>query len=142
MLTSQTALVVADLLHTLAIDNVTLDAVSGTTLVIDELLHALALDGVALTSQTTLAITDLLHGVSIDNLTLALPGGITEEMILQILTGKKIFNGIGWSVYDDTDTLLTDAGGVIWHGGVHGALLWGRQLLLDILTTLRRRQRR
>ena len=66
----------------------------------------------------------------------------TEEQILEVLTGKKVFDGNTWRVYDATDTEIADASGVIWHGGVHGALLWGRQLLIDILTTLRRRQRR
>ena len=67
----------------------------------------------------------------------------TEQDILEVLTGKKIFDGRTWRVYDQTDTEIASAGGVLWRG-VHGALLWGinRVNRLEILTFLRRIGRR
>lgn len=47
----------------------------------------------------------------------------TEAQILAILTGRKVFDGRQWRVYDALGAELVDAGGVLWRG-VHGALLW------------------
>lgn len=52
----------------------------------------------------------------------------TAEQILEVLVGKKVFTGRQWVSYDETDTPLVDAGGVLWKG-VHGALLWGALFL-------------
>jgi hypothetical protein len=47
----------------------------------------------------------------------------TEAQILALLTGRKVFDGRQWRVYDSGGTELADPGGVLWRG-VHGALLW------------------
>lgn len=48
----------------------------------------------------------------------------TEAQILAVLTGRKVFDGRQWRVFDATTGIeLADAGGVLWRG-VHGALLW------------------
>ena len=67
----------------------------------------------------------------------------TEEDILAVLTGKKVFDGNTWRVYDATDTELASSDGVLWRG-VHGALLWGINRIgrLEVLTFFRRRMRR
>lgn len=46
----------------------------------------------------------------------------TEAEILAVLTGRKVFDGRQWRVYDAYGTEIT-TGGVLWRG-VHGALLW------------------
>lgn len=45
------------------------------------------------------------------------------EQILALLTGKKVFDGAVWHVFDQHGIELTDVNGVLWRG-VHGALLW------------------
>jgi len=53
----------------------------------------------------------------------------TEAQILAILTGRKVFDGRQWRVYDAGGVELADSGGVLWRG-VHGALLWSAALAL------------
>lgn len=52
----------------------------------------------------------------------------TESQILALLTGRKVFDGRQWRVYDSGGTELADPGGVLWRG-VHGALLWNAALV-------------
>lgn len=47
----------------------------------------------------------------------------TTSEILAVLTGRKVFDGRQWRVYDGDGVELTADGGVLWRG-VHGALLW------------------
>jgi len=47
----------------------------------------------------------------------------TEAQILAVLTGRKVFDGRQWRVFDAGGVELADPGGVFWRG-VHGALLW------------------
>lgn len=51
----------------------------------------------------------------------------TEAEVLALLTGKKVFDGRQWRVYDSGGVELADPGGVLWRG-VHGALLWNAVL--------------
>jgi hypothetical protein len=45
----------------------------------------------------------------------------TTAEILALLTGRKVFDGHKWRVYDAGGTEIADPGGVLWRG-VHGAL--------------------
>lgn len=51
----------------------------------------------------------------------------TEAEILALLTGRKVFDGRQWRVYDSGGVEIADPGGVLWKG-VHGALLWNAAL--------------
>lgn len=51
----------------------------------------------------------------------------TEADILAVLTGRKVFDGRQWRVYDAGGVELVDTAGVLWKG-VHGALLWNAVL--------------
>lgn len=46
-----------------------------------------------------------------------------EQQILALLTGRKVFDGVKWHVFDADGNELADPAGVLWRG-VHGALLW------------------
>lgn len=65
----------------------------------------------------------------------------TEAQVLEILVGKKVFDGRTWRVYDAGGVELADPGGVLWRGN-HGALLWNRARNSDVLIRMRRRVRR
>lgn len=47
----------------------------------------------------------------------------TEAQVLAILTGRKVFDGRQWRVYDAAGVELGDPSGALWRG-VHGAMLW------------------
>ena len=54
----------------------------------------------------------------------------TTAEILSVLTGKKVFDGHKWRVYDPGGGELADLGGVLWRG-MHGALLWNAAIQAD-----------
>lgn len=64
-----------------------------------------------------------------------------EDDILEVLRGKKVFDGRKWRVYDAGGVELANEEGVLWRGN-HGALLWNRARNADVLIRMRRRVRR
>lgn len=65
----------------------------------------------------------------------------TEEQILAVLTGRKVFDGNTWRVYDPGGTELAHPGGVLWRGA-HGALLWNVNAVRASLVPIFVRRRR
>lgn len=48
---------------------------------------------------------------------------MTLNDVYQILVGKKVYDG-AWHVYDESDTELTDTGGVLWRANPGALLMW------------------
>ncbi len=70
---------------------------------------------------------------------------MNPDDILAVLRAKKVFdaNARTWRAYDETDTELTN-GSALWRG-VHGAILWGREMAgaaTEWIMRNRRRRRR
>ena len=71
----------------------------------------------------------------------------TEAEVLEVLLGQKVFDGRLWHVYDAGGTELTTLDGAQWHGGTHGAILWGQPASTfgaggaGLMPELRRRRR-
>ena len=63
------SLVIQDMAHGVAIDNIALTSQLGLS--IADMAHGVTIDNIVLTSQLALAVADMAHGVTIDNLTLA-----------------------------------------------------------------------
>lgn len=65
-----------------------------------------------------------------------------EDDVLEVLRGKKVFDGRKWRVYDASNVELASDEGVLWRGN-HGALLWNLlRRAADVLIRMRRRMRR